>query len=304
MDISTVYINNLISKIKTEGSKNDACTGSISHSSRDKPGRPYLSIVIPAYNEEKRIAGTLMETSATMDSFSITHEIIVVNDGSSDRTFEEASKVAEKLKNVKVVHYTQNGGKGNAIKFGCKFVTGDFVTFLDADLELHPKLLTGFFDQMDAKNADIVVGSKRHPLSKVNYPRHRKILSWFYHLLIKGMFNLPVNDTQLGLKLFKREVIESVIPKILVKRFAYDVEILVNAKHMGYKIVEAPIELIFKRKLGRVKLKDIATISLDTAAIFYRMYILRYYDEKPFSVIPQIETRNNLFTSFQTDNIE
>lgn len=275
-----------------------------SHSKRkNESNHPYLSIVIPAYNEEKRIAETLMETSATMDSFSISHEIIVVNDGSSDGTFEEASKVAEKLKTVKVVHYTQNGGKGNAIKFGCKFVTGDFVTFLDADLELHPKLLKGFFDQMDANNADIVVGSKRHPLSKVNYPRHRKILSWFYHLLIKGMFNLPVNDTQLGLKLFKREVIDSVIPKILVKRFAYDVEILVNAKHMGFKIVEAPIELIFKRKLGRVKLKDIATITLDTAAIFYRMYILKYYNEKPITFIPKKEVIRTSSLSIQTQNI-
>ncbi|MDO8725182.1 MAG: hypothetical protein Q7J35_03840, partial [Candidatus Methanoperedens sp.] len=72
---------NLESNSKIEGSKNDICTGSISHY-KDESRRPYLSIVIPAYNEEKRIAGTLIETSATMDSFSISHEIIVVNDGS------------------------------------------------------------------------------------------------------------------------------------------------------------------------------------------------------------------------------
>lgn len=294
---------NLVSKSKIEGSKNNAYKGSISHY-KDESKHPYLSIVIPAYNEEKRIAGTLIETSATMDSFSISHEIIVVNDGSSDRTFEEASKIAEKLSNVKVVHYTQNGGKGNAIKYGCKFVTGDLVTFLDADLELHPRLLKGFFELMEKNNADIVVGSKRHPLSKVNYPRHRKILSWFYNIMIKGMFNLPVNDTQLGLKLFKREVIDSVIPKILVKRFAYDVEILVNARHMGFKMVEAPIELNFKRKMGRVKLKDIARISLDTAAIFYRMYVLKYYDEKPITIKPQIEVMRKQSTYHQVENFE
>ncbi|MDO8726184.1 MAG: glycosyltransferase family 2 protein, partial [Candidatus Methanoperedens sp.] len=137
MGQSAIFKCNLVSNSKIEGSKNNAHKGSISDY-KDESKRPYLSIVIPAYNEEKRIAGTLIETSATMDSFSISHEIIVVNDGSSDRTFEEASKIAEKLNNVKVVHYTQNGGKGNAIKYGCKFVTGDLVTFLDADLELHP----------------------------------------------------------------------------------------------------------------------------------------------------------------------
>lgn len=246
----------------------------------DERKHPYLSIVIPAYNEEKRIADTLIETQATLNSFSISFEIIVVNDGSSDRTFEEAEKIAKNYDNIKVVHYTNNGGKGNAIKYGSKFVSGDLVTFLDADLELHPRLLKGFLEIMEKNNADVIVGSKRHPLSKVNYPYDRKILSWLYHLMIKACFNLPVNDTQLGLKLFRRDVIESVLPKILVKRYAYDVEILVNAHKMGYKIMEAPIELNFKREFGRVKFNDIAKIALDTAAIFYRMHILRYYDEK------------------------
>jgi len=94
------------------------------------------------------------------------------------------------------------------------------------------------------------------------------------------IFNLPVNDTQVGLKLFKREVIDTVIPKMLVKRYAYDVELLVIAKRMGFKMVEAPIELNFKRKIGRVRLTDIRKIANDTAAIFYRMYILKYYDQK------------------------
>ena len=268
--------------------------GSIEHSSSNKTNHPCLSIVIPAYNEEKRIANTLLETCATIDSFSIPYEIIVVNDGSDDRTFEEASKIAKTHGNVKVVHYTQNGGKGNAIKYGCKFVTGDIVTFLDADLELHPRQLKGFFDYMDKYDADVVVGSKRHPFSKVNYPTHRKLLSWFYHLLVKAIFNLPVNDTQLGLKLFKREVIDTVIPKILVKRYAYDVEILVNAKHAGFRIVESPIELYFKRRVGRVRLKDIAKIAVDTSAIFYRLYVLKYYDEKTITVEPQKAVRIEL----------
>ncbi|MDO8725193.1 MAG: glycosyltransferase [Candidatus Methanoperedens sp.] len=240
---------------------------------------PYLSVVIPAYNEENRIKDTLIETCATLDSFPISYELIVVNDGSTDGTFVEASKIAEKRNNIKVVHYTQNGGKGNAVRYGCKFVTGNFVTFLDADLELHPKQLKGFFESMKKYDADIVVGSKRHPLSKVNYPYHRKILSWFYHLFVKAIFGLPVNDTQLGLKLFKREVIDSVIPKMLVKRYAYDVELLVIANRLGFSMVEAPIELNFKRNIGRVRLKDIRNIAIDTAAIFYRVYILKYYDE-------------------------
>jgi glycosyltransferase involved in cell wall biosynthesis len=265
--------------------------GSIEYESSDMTKSPCLSILIPAYNEEKRIANTLLETCATIDSFSIPYEIIVVNDGSDDRTFEEASRIAKSHNNIKVVHYTQNGGKGNAIKYGCKFVTGDLVTFLDADLELHPRHLKGFFEYMDKHDADIVVGSKRHRLSKVNYPAHRKLFSWCYHLLVKIMFSLPVNDTQLGLKLFKREVIDRVIPKILVKRYAYDVEILVNAKNAGFKIIEAPIMLQFKRRIGRVRLKDITRIAVDTSAIFYRLHILKSYDEKTIMVESQKAVR-------------
>lgn len=258
---------------------------------------PFLSIVIPAYNEEKRIANTIMETCKTMDSFYISYEIIIVNDGSKDRTFEEASRIEQTRNNVKVVHYTQNGGKGNAIKFGCKFVTGDIVTFLDADLDLHPRQLYGFFEMMKKYNADVVTGSKRHPLSKVDYPSGRKVLSWFYHLFVKSMFKLPVNDTQLGLKLFKREVIDEVMPQMLVKRFAYDVEMLVLANRRGYKIVEAPVELFFKRKMGRIKISDIVKIAKDTAAIFYRMHILRYYDRNLENPGQQETMKKNIFYS-------
>ncbi len=241
---------------------------------------PSISVVIPAYNEEKRIANTIIETCYTMKSFSMPYEVIVVNDGSSDRTYEEASRAAEQFDNVKVVHYTQNGGKGNAVKFGCKFVTGDYVTFLDADLDLHPRQLKNFFDYIYKYNVDIVVGSKRHPLSKVNYPAHRKILSWLYHIGVKIMFQLPVNDTQLGLKVYRREVIQEILPKMLVKRFAYDLEVLATANRKGFKIGEAPVELNFRRKMGRIKLRDITKIAQDTIAIFYRMHILKYYDEK------------------------
>jgi len=251
----------------------------------DKIKRPYLSILIPAYNEEERIANTIIETSATMDSFLIPYEIIVVNDGSDDGTYEEATRIAKAFDCVKVVQYNLNGGKGNAIRYGCRFVTGDYVTFLDADLELHPRQLKRFFDYMNKYNADIVVGSKRHSLSKISYPAQRKLLSWLYQFLVKVMFNLPVRDTQLGLKLFKREAIDAVIPKLLVKRYAYDLEVLAIANRMGFKIVEAPIELNFKRKIGRVRLKAIFRIACDTAAIFYRMYVIRYYDKKVSSSI-------------------
>ena len=100
-----------------------------------------------------------------------------------------------------------------------------------------------------ARNADVVIGSKFHPESRVEYPRLRRIYSFFYYMLVRTLFGLPVRDTQTGIKLFKREVLERVLPRVLVKRFAFDLELLANAHHFGYRIVEAPVEVNFTPRL-------------------------------------------------------
>ena len=122
-----------------------------------------------------------------------------------------------------------------------------------------------------------MIGSKRDPESKVDYPLTRRALSWCYQLMIKLLFNLNVRDTQAGLKLFKRDVLEDILPRVLVKRYAFDLELLVNANHRGYKIVEAPVEINFHFTSG-INILDIWHIFVDTMAIFYRLRILKYYD--------------------------
>jgi hypothetical protein len=97
--------------------------------------------------------------------------------------------------------------------------------------------------------------------------------------MIRAMFGLPVRDTQTGIKLFKTEVLRRVFPRVLVKRFAFDIEVLANAHRLGYRIVEAPVTLHFQRPFGRISLNDVYCIYKDTCAIYYRMYILRYYDK-------------------------
>ncbi|MFC1753737.1 hypothetical protein ACFL96_10160 [Thermoproteota archaeon] len=132
---------------------------------------------------------------------------------------------------------------------------------------------------MKLDNADVVIGSKRHPNSILDYPLQRKIISSVYFFLIKLMFGLPIQDTQTGLKLFKSEVLRKVFPKIVVRAFAYDLEILVNAHRLGYKIAEAPVRINSQRKFSRIRIRDIVDTWIDTMAIFYRMYILKYYDK-------------------------
>ena len=239
-----------------------------------------ISVVMPAYNEARHIVHNLLEVVDTLAAFDYDFEVIVVDDGSPDKTYLEAAKLlSTHPERVRVVHYDENRGKGNALICGTTFARGDYVVFLDADMDLHPSQLPTLFGIMDAQNADVVIGSKRHPNSVVNYPWHRQVMSSCYYGLVKLLFGLPVRDTQTGMKVFKHAVLARVFPRVLVKRFAFDIEVLANAHHFGYKIVDAPVTLEFQRgTFGRIRPRDIYRIMLDTAAIFYRMRILKYYD--------------------------
>jgi len=237
-----------------------------------------ISIVMPAYNEAGHIASSIEETAAAFNSFGYFWELIVMDDGSSDDTFERAMALSEKYPQLIVKKNPYNIGKGRAIKKAMHYVTGDYTFFLDADLDLHPNQFPVLFDIMRLNNADIVIGSKLHPNSIVRYPLQRRIISLVYYLLVRVLFNLPCHDTQTGLKLFKTEVLRNVLPRILVKAFAFDLEILVNAHHLGYKITEAPIVLSTQRRYGRIGMWAVYTTLWDTLAVFYRMHILKYYD--------------------------
>ena len=238
-----------------------------------------ISIIMPAFNEAGYIASAIEETVETFSKFGCQWELIVMDDGSSDNTFEIAEKASLKYpQQVIVKKNPYNLGKGRAIKKAIHYISGDYVVFLDADMDLHPLQVQTLFDIMRLDNADIVIGSKLHPNSVVNYPFERRVMSFVYYLLVRILFNLPCHDTQTGLKVFKTQVLREVFPRLLVKKFAFDLEVLVNAHHLGYRIAEAPIILKPQRRYGRIGSQSILTTLWDTLAIFYRMRILKYYD--------------------------
>lgn len=237
-----------------------------------------LSILVPAHNEGPHIYGNIREIQRVFDEIGCKYELIIIDDGSKDETYENIQKAAKGFSNIIIKRMRRNRGKGRALKYGFRFAKGDLVAFLDADLDLHPEQIQNLFRIMNKEKADVVIGSKRHPESKLDYPKQRKIISNIYSFLIKLLFSLPIKDTQTGLKLFRYEVLERVFPKVLVKRYAFDLELLVNIHHLGYKIVEAPITLNYQRIMGRIRLKDLYHTGMDTLAIFYRMYIRKYYD--------------------------
>lgn len=238
-----------------------------------------ISILIPAFNEEENIILTLKETIDVLENLKKAYEIIIIDDGSVDNTYNKVKSNIEIFNDkVKIYQYAPNTGKGFAIKYGFSYVTGDYVLFLDADLDIHPSLVNNFLRLIKEHQADVVIGSKLNKDSVVHYPLTRRILSVGYYILIKVLFNLPVKDTQTGLKLFNYSTLKKALSKVVVKKYAFDLELLVILNKYKFKIVEAPIYLKPTRKFGRIGVRDVFNIFYDTMAIFYRLHIKKYYD--------------------------
>ncbi len=241
-----------------------------------------LSIIVPAYKQEKTIRKDLINIGKTLKEGlgdKVDYEIICVIDGELDNTYSEAKKAMSSK--VKIFSYKDNKGKGYAVRYGMKQAKGDLISFLDAGMDISPKGIMMLMAHMDWYNADVIVGSKRHPVSRVNYPLLRKILSMGYHFGVKLLFSLPLSDTQSGIKIFKRKVVEEILPRLLVKTYAMDIEFLAVAKYLGFeRIYEGPIEVTFNKLTSAIKWSTILKMAWDTAAVYYRLRILHYYDDK------------------------
>ena len=183
--------------------------------------------------------------------------------------------------NVRTIHYDRNLGKGYAVKIGALEGRGRWIAFMDADLDLEPSRLPEFLEVAKAEQLDFAIGSKRHRESDVVYPRSRRIASRLYQSLVHILFRLDVRDTQVGMKLFRREIADEVIPLLLVKRYAFDLELLAVSRAIGYRrIRELPITLDYQFTGSGVRSLAVLHALVDTFAIFYRLRVLRYYQRK------------------------
>ncbi|MCL2104628.1 MAG: glycosyltransferase [Kiritimatiellaeota bacterium] len=237
-----------------------------------------LSVIMPAYGLE-RIIGKNIETVCGLLRGNIPFEVLPVDDGSTDQTAAVLRAAAERdPERVRPVYVKVNAGKGNALRRGFEASRGSHILLLDGDLDLSPTRVTTFFDIMLEKGAPIVIGSKRHPDSVIDYPWRRRLASGVYYTLARILVGLPVTDTQTGMKLFTREALQWAFDRMLVKAFAFDLEVLSIAHAKGFAVAEAPIEMHFGDKAGSLTWKNIRQVMTDTLAIFYRLRVLRYYE--------------------------
>lgn len=241
----------------------------------DDTGGFDLSVVVPAYREGERIVANIDRLTRALLGTGLRWEVILVVDGDLD-TFRAAAEL--QASNIHVVGYQANRGKGFALRYGMSLAQGELVTFIDSDMEVGPEEIGRMAKLLTLYDADVVVGSKRHPLSRVKYPLLRRFQSWCYQLLIRTLFRVSVRDTQTGLKMMRREVALRVLGVALVKRFAFDVELLALARRFGYaRILEAPVTIDYQFSTT-TNVRAVLSVLWDTAAVFYRMRIRHWYD--------------------------
>lgn len=238
---------------------------------------PYLSVVVPAYRQAATVCAELMELDRFLTQLVPAHEIILVIDGNDDRTFEIVRRQLN-MPALRVEYFLQNRGKGMAVCHGMLLARGKLVAFMDAGGDITTSDFDMLWRVFQFYRADVAIGSKRHSLSEVTYPFMRRLYSRTYQLLNRLLFRLRISDTQVGLKLFRREVVQAVMPRVLVKQFAFDLELLVVAYHLGFtRIVESPVKMRYGFT-SSVSWRSVLQTLWDTLAVFYRLRVLKWYD--------------------------
>ena len=238
-----------------------------------------FSVIVPAYNEGESIKENLLKIAQTLDSGVTSYEILAVNDGSPDNTKQQIMEAAAVNPNIIYAGYDKNRGKGGAIKHGVELAKGDIIGFIDADLDISPDHLVKYLEHMEQTGCDVVIGSKMHPDSKLEYPFARKVFSLCYYIMLKVLFGLKCKDTQTGIKLYNASIIKRVAAVQKVKGFAFDIEQLALSTKLGAKLEEMPITLNFTRgeSFGRIKFKDVFKMFTDTIKIWWELRVIKKY---------------------------
>jgi len=237
-----------------------------------------LSIIIPAYNEEKRLPKTLEEIDRYISKQSYEYEILVVNDGSKDKTTEVAKSLCSKIKNLKPTGYEVNCGKGYAVRFGMLEAKGDYRLLTDADNSTSIDQVEKMWPEFE-KGFDIVIGSRDVKGAVLDPPQPwiRNIILGegfkLFRKIVLGLWN--IEDTQCGFKALTGKAAEAVFPKCKIDRWAFDPEVLTIAQKNGYKIKEIPI--YWKNDLqSKVKPSGMVKMAIDLFKIKWNSITRKY----------------------------
>ena len=235
-----------------------------------------ISIIIPAYNEEERIEKTLLAVSEFLQKQPYASEILVVNDGSHDKTAQVVKNLTSKISNLKLVDNKENHGKGWVTKQGMLEATGDVRLFMDADNSTKVDEIAKFLPFFDS-GFDVVVGSRR--IEGANIAVHqgafRDFLGGVFRFIVHTLVPVGVTDSQCGFKAFSAKSATAIFPKQTIFRWAFDVEILSLARKNNFKIKEVPITWVNDSE-SHVKFSGMVQMLIEVVEVRLNIWTGRY----------------------------
>jgi glycosyltransferase involved in cell wall biosynthesis len=235
---------------------------------------PFLSIVIPAYNEARRIRDTLESVCRFRESKPYSIELIVVDDGSTDQTVETVSG----FPGIRLVRNDRNHGKGFTVRHGVLEARGEFILFTDADLSAPIEEVDKLLAALQSSGADAAIGSRalKRELIGIHQPLFRDLSGRFFNLLVRIFTGLRLHDTQCGFKLFKRSSTRWAFERMCAEGFGFDPELLFLIERKGGRIVEVPVRWNNNPATKVRFLRDSTRMLLDLVAIRRRAFMGKY----------------------------
>ena len=237
----------------------------------------YLSVIFPAYNEEKTLADTLAKADKYLRGQTYDYEIIVINDGSKDKTAEIVRGLESQIKNLRLIDNKQNHGKGYVVRQALLNARGDYRIFSDSDnatsIDQVEKLLPYF-----SQGFDIVIGSRDAKGAIIANPQpfYRRMIGDIFNLMVQIIVGLyGVWDTQCGFKMLSAKAVADIMPKCRIDRWAFDPEILAIGRKKGYKIKEVPVRWV-NNPDSHVKMRSTIKMAIDLLVIRWNMISGKY----------------------------
>jgi dolichyl-phosphate beta-glucosyltransferase len=227
---------------------------------------PLLTIVIPAYNEESRLPATLTRVSEALELRGEPYEVLVVVNGSTDRTADVVKEAAAHDGNVRLI-VTQLRGKGRAVKIGIGEARGDRIVFADADLSTPIEEVIGLADRLSEQHQVVIASREGSGARRVGEPYVRHLMGRVFNLLVRAMAVPGIQDTQCGFKAFTRRCAQDVFRRQRIVGFGFDVEVLYIARRLGYGIKEVPVTWEYAASSRVDPIKDTIRMFRDVLAV-------------------------------------
>jgi dolichyl-phosphate beta-glucosyltransferase len=227
---------------------------------------PLLSLVIPAYNEESRLPATLRSVSDALEAYGEPYEVLVVVNGSTDRTADVVKAAAKRDSNIKLI-VTPLAGKGRAVKIGITESSGDRIVFADADLSTPIEEVIGLTEKLDERHQVVIASREGAGARRVGEPYIRHLMGRVFNLLVQMLAVRGIQDTQCGFKAFTRQCADDVFKRQQITGFGFDVEVLYVARKLGYGIHEVPVTWAYAASSRVDPLRDTIRMFRDVLAV-------------------------------------